>query len=87
VDVLGTFHDAVEIAAEKAGISDDYRVRYYPAQKTFVEQLMKDLGMSAKVKIGQWQAGEMYPYLQFLERIRNYKGTQARMSWEGDFSF
>jgi protease-4 len=34
VDVLGGFDDAVRIAAEKAGVADDYKVRFYPTPKT-----------------------------------------------------
>ncbi len=87
VDVLGTFKDAVSIAAEKAGIEDDYGIRFYPAQKSFWEQVMSDVGMSAQMKITKLQSGELYPYLQLIEKVKLYQGVQARMAWEGEFSF
>ena len=40
VDEIGGLYDAIEIAAAKAGVEDDYKVRYYPAQKTVLEELI-----------------------------------------------
>lgn len=87
VDVLGGYNDAVAIAAEKAGITGDYKVVLYPAQKTFFEQLMSDLGMSAQTKISKVKSGELYPYLQMMEKLKHYSGVQARMPFEGAYSF
>ncbi|MDZ7648024.1 MAG: S49 family peptidase [Cytophagales bacterium] len=30
VDILGNFNDAVSIATVKAGVSNDYKLKYYP---------------------------------------------------------
>src|SRR5690554_2525576 len=43
VDVLGGLEEAIEIAAAKAGVEDDYRVVYYPAQKTLLEKILSEL--------------------------------------------
>ncbi len=87
VDILGTFEDAVQIASEKAGIGDDYKLRFYPAQKTFFEQLMADLGMEAKAMVIQQKTGELYQYVRIIEKLNYYNGIQARMPWEGEFTF
>lgn len=82
VDMLGTFDDAVRIAAEKAGIEDDYKLRYYPVQKSFWEQLLADLGQDVQAKLIRAKAGELYPYIDMLKKIKNYQGVQARMPYE-----
>ncbi len=87
VDVLGTFSDAVKIAAEKAGISDEFSIKYYPEQKSFFEQMMEDFGMSAQAKIVKMQTGNLYPYLDLIKKIKQMNGVQARMAWEGEFTF
>jgi protease-4 len=43
VDMLGDLDDAIEIAAEKAGVSDDYKVNVYPIQKAPLEELLESL--------------------------------------------
>ncbi|NJN41113.1 MAG: signal peptide peptidase SppA [Flammeovirgaceae bacterium] len=78
VDNLGGFNDAVLAAAYKAGI-DDYRLRYYPKQKTYIEKLMGTLEESAKVRILQWEMGEFYPAYNQWKQIKSYQGTQARI--------
>lgn len=82
VDVLGTFEDAVSIAAAKANLGDDYKLRYYPESKPFFEKLMEDLGQQAKVEIVKSETGELYPYLKSIEKIKSLRGVQARMPYE-----
>lgn len=82
VDELGNFDDAVQIAAEKAGIEDDYSLRFYPIQKTFWEQILQDLGQDVQMRIMEAQAGDVYPYIDLLKKVRNYQGVQARMPFD-----
>ncbi len=76
VDKLGSFGDAVELAAEKAGISDDYRIAYYPKQKPFIEEFLDK--MSARVRTAILGA-EVDPALKQLEQIKAMEGVQARV--------
>jgi protease-4 len=79
VDVLGGFNDAIKIAASRAGISQDYKLRFYPKQKTTLEKLFGTVEESTQTRILKEQLGEHYPvYLQW-QRIKDYQGTQARM--------
>jgi len=48
VDVLGGFDDAVSIAAKKAGIENDYKLKFYPKQKTFLANGCKTLRRTQK---------------------------------------
>ena len=82
VDVLGNFNDAVKIAAEKAGIGDDYRIRVYPVQRTFLEQILFDLGQDVQAKMIRSEAGELLPYIDLLNKIKNYQGVQARLPYD-----
>jgi protease-4 len=79
VDKLGTFDDAVQIAAESAGIGTDYKLRYYPQHKTFLEKLMTDYENDVRVSTLKKETGEYYLWFQQWERVKDYQGTQARM--------
>jgi protease-4 len=82
VDVLGGFNDAVKIAAEKAGISDDYKIRYYPRQKAFIEQLVTQLEDQAKTNTVKSELGELQVWYNQFKKIKTYQGAQARMPFE-----
>lgn len=82
VDQLGDFDDAIAMAVEKAGIADDYKVRYYPEVKPFFEKLFEDFEDQAKVKMIKNEVGELYPYLEKIKKVKNLQGAQARMPFE-----
>ncbi|MFN7329318.1 MAG: signal peptide peptidase SppA, partial [Bacteroidota bacterium] len=82
VDELGGFDDAVKIAAEKAGVADNYKVRFYPKQKTFFEQWLSDLEENAKTKVLQDELGENYKMVEQVKKLKTYQGAQARMPFE-----
>lgn len=83
VDVLGSFEDAVRIAAAKAELAEgDYRLRFYPEQKSFIEELMERLDANVEAKAMQLQFGEFYPYIKGLKELNKYGGIQARMPYE-----
>ncbi len=79
VDVLGSFEDAIQLAAEAAGVEDDYRVGYYPQPKPFIEQVLTSLtGEATKI----FQPDIDVPHLKELKEIAKMRGTQARMLGE-----
>ncbi len=82
VDVLGGFDDAVKIAAEKAGVSSDYKLRFYPAQKPFFEELMSQFQENSKTNALKSELGEHYIWYQQLQKIKSFQGAQARMPFE-----
>ena len=79
VDVLGGLQTAIEIAADKAELEDDFKVRYYPEQKTSLEQILEEFGGSMETKMARYQLGELYPYMDIIKKIELLKGEQARM--------
>jgi protease IV len=82
VDVLGNFEDAVEIAATKAGVEKDYRIRYYPKQKTFIEEWLTDAEDYTNTRLLKAQLGDQYPVYMRLKNIKNYQGSQTRLPFE-----
>ena len=82
IDVLGGFNDAVKIAAEKAGIADDYKVRYYPKQKPFLQELITRLEENATAETIKSELGEFSVWYNQVKKIRTYQGSQARMPFE-----
>jgi protease-4 len=82
VDILGGFNDAVEIAADKADISDDYKIRFYPKRKSFLEQLLTDTQENIKVRSIREELGDHYSLYQQWNRFKYYRGAQARLPFE-----
>ncbi|MEO1055158.1 MAG: signal peptide peptidase SppA, partial [Bacteroidota bacterium] len=82
VDVIGDYQDALTIAAEKADIADDYKLRYYPKQETLLEKIFEDPQAQASATMGKQELGEYYFYLKQLQKIKSYAGVQARMPYE-----
>lgn len=82
VDILGSFDDAVKIAADKAGVGDDYKLRYYPQPKSILERLMNDYENDVRTSTLKQETGEYYHWFRRWEHIKDYQGTQARMPFE-----
>lgn len=78
VDVLGGFNDAVKIAADKAGVADDYKVKLYPRQKPFFEQFVSQLEENATA----YRLGALQNLYNQYRKIETYQGEQARMPFE-----
>jgi protease-4 len=82
VDELGNLDDAIETAAEMAGL-DEYSIRKYPKYKSDFERFMEDLG-GVKSKIGEEaikeQLGtEAYQVFSEFKKLSEQKGIQAKM--------
>ncbi|PWE00413.1 signal peptide peptidase SppA [Marinilabilia rubra] len=84
VDVLGGIDTALEIAAEKADIKDDYRVVELPKLLSPFEQLMKDLtgNASAFMKNIIWGQSEYLEILNTVESLKESYPIQARVPYE-----
>ena len=81
VDELGGLDDAINIAATKADI-EAYKVRYYPEQKSVVEELMDELSGTVSASLLKMKTAELYPYFEVVEKMKKLEGTQARMPFE-----
>jgi protease IV len=82
VDVLGGFNDAVSIAAAKAGVSDDYKLKFYPREKPFFQEIMTQLEENSEAKSMKSTLGNLYPYYLQFRKLQSYQGMQARLPYE-----
>jgi protease-4 len=84
VDILGGLQTAIEVAAAAADIEGDYKLRYYPKQKSVLEELLYEYSSSAQARVMKAKLGEFYPYVDLLEKVENMKGIQALMPYRLD---
>ena len=82
VDVLGNFEEAVTIAAQAADLGVDYKLRFYPVQKTFLEEWLGGMEENAETRMLKRELGTNYDTYQYLKKLKNYQGSQARMPYE-----
>jgi protease-4 len=82
VDVLGGLDDAVKIAAEKAGVADDYRVVYYPQTKPWFERFLSEFTNDVQVFYQKQQLGTFYPIYKQVESVKKYEGMMVRMPYD-----
>ncbi|QOI97781.1 MAG: signal peptide peptidase SppA [Flammeovirgaceae bacterium] len=82
VDVLGGYEQALAIAADAAGLGNDYKVRYYPARKSIIEQFLGSLEDNAKTQRLKQEMGAYYVVFKQWQVLRQHKGVQARMPFE-----
>ncbi len=78
VDALGDLDDAVEIAANSAGVSDDYRIRVYPVQKDPLEEFLLKLAGEEETNAITKKIDAIFPYFKSLQTLQELKGIQAR---------
>ncbi|MGC3945601.1 MAG: signal peptide peptidase SppA [Chryseolinea sp.] len=82
VDIIGTFDDAIKVAATAAKVQDDYKVRYYPRYTpSFLEQIATKIEEDNEENAVRAQLGEYYYLYQQLREVKSYQGTQARMPY------
>ena len=90
VDVLGSYDDALKLAAERAHLKNgDYRVERLPHQKTSVEKLLRRFSSdddeddeAAQARVLQAQLGPLYPAVRQYRQLLRMRGVQARLPYE-----
>lgn len=82
VDLIGGLDKAIRVATEKAKIANDYKIKYYPKQKPFLERLISDLEGDTKVKIMKDELGDLYPYLLEFQKAKRIRGLQTRLPFD-----
>jgi protease-4 len=83
VDVLGSFDDAMHIAARRAGLKKgDYRVQILPRQKSFMESMFSNFNEEVRMHLVREEMGPMYPVYEQYKKLSEMSGVQARMPFE-----
>ena len=81
IDEFGGLNDAVKEAAKLAKLTD-YRTFDLPEQKDAFAQITEALGLDkSSAKLAK-QLGIAYPYYQYLQRMSQMQGIQARLPFE-----
>lgn len=81
VDRIGELDDAIASAAGMAEL-DEYRLTEYPKVKDPIQQLFEQWFGEENVRsnaILKAELGEYYPYLRFVQELKDSKGFQARL--------
>jgi len=81
IDDFGSLEDAIELAAEEAEL-EEYTVRYYPHQKSFIEQLAEELEQDMHMRILKSRLGQLYPIYEDVQDISQYNGILTRMPFD-----
>ena len=81
VDELGDLDKAVEIAAQKAGLTD-YCVKAYPKTEEFIEKLMNTDKKDYMETMAREALGDYYDCVKFIRNIGNCDRIQARLPFE-----
>ena len=84
VDVLGGFDDAIEIAAKKAGIEEDYKLVVYPKQKSMLEQIMEDFGTDVESTYQRIKMGQSYEIFKTLEKLEKLQGRMVLLPFQSE---
>jgi protease-4 len=77
-DTLGSFEDAIAIAAQYANLQD-YKIIELPRQKSTFEQLFKGAKARIATSIMPDEVKWMQPHLKMIEQAKRMHGIQARM--------
>ncbi len=86
VDAFGGLHDAIDVAANKAGL-DDFKVSAYPKSDNPFEAIFAELGTaSIKDRLVKQELGTYYPIYSKLQRLKNLSGIQMIMPIEVDLN-
>lgn len=81
VDGLGGLDKAIEMAAEKANLSE-YRSVNLPELKDPFQELLGSLGSQASTALLKRELGSNYAYYQDMKKAMQYQGIQTRMEFE-----
>ena len=87
VDVLGSYEDALKIAAARAHLkADDYRVQRLPRRKSELELFFSMFSggdaEAAQTKALKAQLGPLYPAYAQYQQLMTMRGVQARLPYE-----
>lgn len=81
VDELGGLDDAIEIAADLAGL-EDYRTVDLPEQKEPFQQFMESMMGDVQTRWLKRELGEHYNHFRYVSAISHWQGIQARLPYE-----
>ncbi len=82
VDEIGSLNTAVKLAAQKAGLADDYEFVPYPKYKSKIERLMEKLSGKAAAQLVSPEEMRVIRAVRYL--LDSPSPVHARMDWDLD---
>jgi protease-4 len=83
VDEIGGLDEAIAYAAKQANLKD-YKIKLYPEEKSFSEQLSESLSGARQDMVKAEMGEEQYRVYKTLQNISHFYGVQTRMPMELD---
>jgi len=81
VDEIGGLDEALAFAAEKANL-ENYKLKEYPQEKDFFQQLMEGLMESRTDKMLKKELGIFYSEFEMLRDLEEWSGYQMRIPFD-----
>ena len=82
VDEIGGLQDAINYAANKAGVGNDYKTVSYPEKEDEFERIIKSLSSQAKQELIEMELGtSAYQIYSDYKNFTNQEGLQMRMPY------
>lgn len=82
VDVFGDLDDAVKIAATRAGIKNEYRLKHLPVKKSFFDEIITGMETRMQTRYLKNELGDFYEQYEKVKQLRHMDGIQARMPYD-----
>ena len=82
IDALGGMETAIDLAVEAAKLGSDYKLNYYPIEKSFVEKILADFQSEAKIYTLKTELGNYYGAYSQISKLKKLQGVQARLPLE-----
>ena len=80
IDLYGGVNDAVRLASEMCG-AERYRVVQLPKMKDPLEEWLKELSGTARMRLLQNELGDQFPVYQQLKAVTQTRGILARLPY------
>jgi protease-4 len=79
IDTFGGLTEAIEAAAQLAGVEGNYRLMRYPVEKEPLQVILDEImGREPEARVAA-ELGPVYKYYQYFQEIRNMQGIQTRL--------
>lgn len=79
IDGFGGLADALSLAAERVGVTEDFRIWEVTGEPSPLDALFSGLSASIKTQILKNELGTTYQHYQQINTMMNQSGIQARM--------
>jgi len=80
IDLHGGLLDAIDLAAEMAGL-EKFRVTSLPRLEDPIDEFLRKLAENARIRFMKIDLGDQYPYFKQLNDLKNFTGLQARIPY------